>query len=30
VNHVKGATLMTPGNAYWVHTPADCTWTVNP
>jgi len=28
--HAKGATLMTHGNAYWVHVTADCTWVVNP
>jgi hypothetical protein len=28
--HAKGATLMVPGNAYWVHVTADCTWSVAP
>jgi len=28
--HAKGATLMTHGNAYWVHVTTDCTWVVNP
>ena len=28
--HAKGATLMAPGNAYWVHVTTDCTWLVLP
>jgi len=28
--HVKGATMMDPGNAYWVYVTADTTWTVQP
>jgi len=28
--HAKGATLMSHGNAYWVHVTADCTWAVQP
>jgi hypothetical protein len=28
--HAKGATLMSHGNAYWVHVTADCVWSVAP
>ncbi len=28
--HAKGASMMSHGNAYWVHVTADCTWSVNP
>jgi len=29
-DHAKGSSVMTQGNAYWVHVTADCTWTVSP
>ena len=29
-DHVKGSSMMSHGNGYWVHVTFDCTWTIQP